>query len=197
MRILGIDPGLRHCGYAQIERGASAWHVTLSGTIEEDGPDYLAFNTVVRSMHDLIGTAPQPELVLVEAPAFRINQGRPIFQMVYGAVLAVAAIYRLPWVPVSPTTVKATPVAKSIAVKKGPRKAEAEAYTKAVAAAFHTDLLESPDACDAALVAEVGRLCVSAKRVEDLGGVPSFATIRDRLADWGVVDRFNRNGELL
>lgn len=88
MRILGVDPGLRACGYGAIEKNASSISLIEAGVVTTDATQNIAerLNEIYSSFFELINEI-KPEVLVLEkiyahwrhpATAFVLGQARGV-----------------------------------------------------------------------------------------------------------------------
>jgi len=120
--------------------------------------------------------------MIVEGQSFSTTprKGNSGLQLIYGLVVAVGVHGEIPWVLAPPATVKTSPLAKQIGCKK----TEKEQYIRRCSEIFAYDTFKTVDECDAALTAEVGRLCIESERPR----TPGLFRIRMELAEQGFME---------
>jgi crossover junction endodeoxyribonuclease RuvC len=108
MRILGVDPGTRRCGYGVIDAQPGRLTYVECGTIEMDGKQPLAerLAELAGAMRELIDEF-RPEAVAVE-DIFHGVDARAALTLGHarGVILAAAGASKIPVWPYPPATVK-------------------------------------------------------------------------------------------
>jgi crossover junction endodeoxyribonuclease RuvC len=147
MRLLGLDPGLRHTGWGVIEvRGNRLSHIA-DGAIHSDGTAALAARLV--QLHEgLVGVIQRyrPDAAAVEETFVNKNPSSTLkLGLARGVALLVPALAGLPVAEYSTNLVK-----KSVV---GAGHAEKEQIQRMVKLLLPGCMIESPDAADALAVA--------------------------------------------
>ena len=120
MRLLGLDPGLRHTGWGIIEAAGNRLSHVANGAVQSDGAAPLADRLL--QLHDGLDRVIRdwrPEVAAVEETFVNKN---PISTLklgqARGVVLLVAALHRLPVTEYAPNLVKKSVVGVGHAAKQ-------------------------------------------------------------------------------
>jgi crossover junction endodeoxyribonuclease RuvC len=120
MRVIGLDPGLRHTGWGVIERDGSRLRHLANGTIRAnpalDLPERLT--EIYRQLQEVIETQ-QPQEAAVEITLANRNPGTSLkLGMARGVVLLVPALLGLPVAEYLPLVIKKAVVGAGHADKR-------------------------------------------------------------------------------
>ena len=150
VRILGIDPGTLHCGYAVIETGGATVvrpRYVECGVIEMSAQLSLPQRLLVlaRDLREVIGEL-EPDEVSLEA-AFHGKNAQSALRLGHarGAIMLVAAEAKLPLAEYPPATVKRTVA--------GHGRADKTEIQRIVTYLCSLKKVPSPDAADALAIA--------------------------------------------
>jgi crossover junction endodeoxyribonuclease RuvC len=147
IRILGIDPGLRHTGYGLIEQRGARLSFISCGSIKTraDRPLAERLAEIHRALIDLIETQKPDEAAVEETFVNRDPQSALKLGQARGIALAAPALMGLPVAEYAANVVKKTIV--------GFGHAEKEQIAKMVRMLLPTSLAASSDAADALALA--------------------------------------------
>ena len=120
MRLLGLDPGLRHTGWGVIETTGNHLRHVANGSVGSDGAAPLADRLM--QLHDGLAQVIeqwQPEAAAVEETFVNRNPTSTLkLGQARGVVLLVAALHRLPVAEYAPNLVKKSVVGTGHAAKQ-------------------------------------------------------------------------------
>jgi crossover junction endodeoxyribonuclease RuvC len=107
MRVLGVDPGSRVCGYAVIAlSGRRSYRYVECGVLTAAGPPEVRLAEIARSLSEVIAEL-TPSALAVEDVFTHVNMRSALaLAQARGTVLAVAGLCGLPVFSYPPATVK-------------------------------------------------------------------------------------------
>lgn len=119
MRLIGIDPGLRHTGWGVIEAEGNRLRHVADGTIRPDANDDTAVR--LRALHDglvMVLAEYRPVEAAVEETFVNVNPGSTLkLGQARGVALLAPALYGIPVFEYAPNQIKKSVVGRGHAAK--------------------------------------------------------------------------------